>query len=70
MAKKKDKRKYSPRQTKCEKRGFHEWTVIGVLASIPNEELELLCDDCGETGSATVEYDDHDKEDADETGED
>jgi hypothetical protein len=32
--------------SKCKKKGYHDWEVIGVGGTLPNQEIELCCKDC------------------------
>ena len=38
----------------CKKKGYHCWEVVGTNGLIPNEEVDLVCEECGATATAEV----------------
>ena len=42
---------------KCEERGYHNWEVIATNGTLPHQEVELKCDDCGCEFNVPFEYD-------------
>jgi hypothetical protein len=43
---------------KCKYNGFHNWKVVGVSGTLPNQEIELMCEDCNATSETTIYYED------------
>ncbi len=35
------------KENKCKVSGYHNWEVISVGGTLPNQELECECEECG-----------------------
>jgi hypothetical protein len=48
---------------KCKKKGYHDWEVVGVNSSLPEQEVELVCKvkGCKATHTSYFSFEDDDE---------